>query len=87
MVEQTDYSMVEIEQLTDEEYAKMKAALPKRTQEEQDRDLEEWMAHPLNCKEPTAAMLERPEFQALQNLAYEGTPIEVATNFKNHAYE
>ena len=32
-------------------------------------------------------MLEQPEFQALQQLAYEGTPDEVAGNFKNHAYE
>ena len=30
-------------------------------------------------------MLARPEYQALQNMAFEGTPLEVATNFLNHA--
>lgn len=32
-------------------------------------------------------MLERPEFQALQELAYDGTPEEQCRNFKNHAME
>jgi len=32
-------------------------------------------------------MLEKPEFQALQNMAFEGTPTDVAKNFKNHAYD
>ena len=45
------------------------------------------MKHPLNCGEITEEMLQRPEFQALQQLAYEGSPEEVAGNFKNHAYE
>jgi hypothetical protein len=43
--------------------------------------------HPLTCRELTPEMLEKPEFQALQNLAYDGTPEEVCHNFKNHAYE
>lgn len=34
--------------------------------------------HPLNCKELTPEMLERPEYQALQALAYEGSKSEVA---------
>ena len=32
-------------------------------------------------------MLERPEFQALMEMAHEGTPIEVQNNFKSHAYD
>lgn len=32
-------------------------------------------------------MLEQPEFAALQDLAYEGTPEEVCRNFRNHAME
>ena len=32
-------------------------------------------------------MLEKPEFQALQQLAYDGTPEEVCRNFKNHAMD
>lgn len=87
MVEQTDYSMTEIEQLTDEEFAKFQASFPVRSKEEQEADFEEFMKHPLNCGEITPEMLEQPEFQALQQLAYEGTPDEVAGNFKNHAYE
>ena len=42
--------------------------------------------HPLNAREITPEMLERPEYQALQELAFEGTPNEVATNFKTHGY-
>ena len=52
--------------------------MPQRTPEEVEADMEEWLAHPLNCKELTPEMMERPEFQALQAMAYEGTPIEVA---------
>lgn len=40
--------------------------------------------HPLNCKELTPEMLERPEYQALQALAYEGDKKEVAQNFLHH---
>ena len=57
------------------------------SKEEQEADLEEWINHPLNCKELTPEMLERPEFQALMNMAHEGTPEEVQANFKNHAME
>lgn len=86
MVESTQ-PQPDIDDITDEEFARMQANMPKRTPEEVEADLEEWLAHPLNCKELTPEMMERPEFQALQAMAYEGTPIEVAENFKNHAYE
>jgi tetratricopeptide (TPR) repeat protein len=43
--------------------------------------------HPLNCKELTPEMLERPEYQALQALAYEGSKSEVAQNFLHHALD
>jgi len=43
--------------------------------------------HPLFCKELTPEMLEQPEIQALQSLAYDGTPEEVCRNFKDHAFE
>ena len=65
----------------------MKESLPERTEEEVEADWEDWLQHPLNCKELTPAMMEREEFQALQAMAFEGTPLEVARNFKNHAYE
>ena len=65
----------------------MAAALPERTEEEIEADWEEWLNHPLNCKELTPDMLEREEFQALQAMQYDGTPVEIARNFKNHAYE
>ena len=44
----------------------MKESLPERTEEEVEADWEEWLQHPLNCKELTPAMMEREEFQALQ---------------------
>ena len=81
MVESTNPGIIEPpddEEISDELYAKMCAALPKRTDEEVEADLEEFMNHPLNCKEITPEALERPEFQALQAMAYEGEPIEVA---------
>ena len=65
----------------------MKESLPERTEEEVEADWEDWLQHPLNCKELTPAMMEREEFKALQAMAFEGTPLEVAQNFKNHAYE
>ena len=65
----------------------MKEALPQRTEEEVEADWEDWLQHPLNCKELTPAMMEREEFKALQAMAFEGIPLEVAQNFKNHAYE
>ena len=48
--------------ITDEEFERMRANMPKRTEEEIEADFEEWMNHPLNCKELTPEMLERPEF-------------------------
>ena len=51
----------------------MKASMPKRSEEEIEAELEEFLNHPLNCKELTPDMLERPEFQALQAMAYEGS--------------
>ena len=49
----------------DKEFEELKAAaakLPKRTQEELDLEMEEWAAHPLNCKELTPELLAKPEF-------------------------
>ena len=40
----------------------MRRNFPKLTPEEEEAELEEWVNHPLNCKELTPAMLERPEF-------------------------
>lgn len=53
-----------------------------RTKEEIDADIDFLANHPLNAKTITPEMLETPEFQALQQLAFEGSPDEVATNFK-----
>lgn len=77
----------DLNDLTDEQFEAMAKSIPKLTPEEEAAELEEWVNHPLNCKELTPEMLERPEFQALQALAYEGTPLEVQNNFKNHAYD
>jgi hypothetical protein len=41
----------------------------------------------MTCKELTPEMLEKPEFAALQNMAYDGTPEEVCRNFRHHAME
>ena len=65
------------DELTDEQFAAMCAAVPKMTEEEKEADMEEWLNHPLNCKEVTPEMLERPEYQALMAMAHEGEPIEV----------
>ena len=62
MVESTNVNAPDIDDITDEEFERMKAAMPQRTDEEREADLEEWMNHPLNCKELTPEMLERPEF-------------------------
>ena len=50
-----------------------------------DEEYEDFLNHPLNCKEITPEMLERPEYQALQQMAYEGNKVEVAQNFLTHA--
>ena len=62
-------------------------SFPKRSQEEIDKDIEFFVNHPLNCTKITPETLERPEFQALAALAYDGTPDEVAKNFLNHGYD
>ena len=54
--------------ITDAEFEAMAANMPKMTPEEQERDLEDFLAHPLNCKEITPAMLENENFQALMAL-------------------
>lgn len=77
-----------LEQEEDEYFEQMvKAFQANPTKPEDDDDIEYFTNHPLNCKELTPDVLERPEFKALQNLAYEGTPEEVCRNFKNHALE
>ena len=50
------------DELTDLEYQRMAASLPERTEEELEADWEDWLNHPLNCKELTPEMLEREEF-------------------------
>lgn len=52
-----------------------------------DDDIEYFARHPMTCKELTPEILAQPEMQALQNLAYEGTPEDVCRNFRNHAME
>ena len=52
-----------------------------------DEDVEFFLNHPLNAKELTPEMLELPEYQALMNLAWDGTPDEVAENFRKHGFE
>ena len=79
--------MQEIDDLTDDQFEAMCAQLPKMTTEEQERDMEEWVNHPLNCKEVTPEMLEQPEYQALMQMGHEGTPMEVQKNFKKHAFD
>lgn len=61
--------------------------VPKRSQEEIDKDIEFFVNHPLNAREITPQMLEMPEFQALAALAYDGTPDDIANNFRNHGYD
>lgn len=56
--------------------------MPPRTQEEIEDDINYFVNHPLNAKSFTPEMLDLPEYQALQQLAYEGTPEDVAKNFK-----
>ncbi len=65
----------------------MIANQPKRTREEAEAEVEAFLSHPLNCRDLTPEALQRPEFQALQALAFEGEPNEVAKNFLNHGLE
>ena len=51
---------------------------------EEDPSLKVIFDHPLNANKITPELLATPEFQALQTLAYEGEPEEVAQNFLNH---
>lgn len=77
----------DFEGITDEEFEAWCAKQPKRSQQEVEEDVENFLMHPLNCKELTPEMLERPEYQALQALAYEGSKSEVAQNFLHHALD
>ena len=62
MVEANTQEMFEIEQCDDAFFEAMKAKFPERTQEEFDKDMDEWQKHPLNCKEVTPEMLKLPAF-------------------------
>ena len=73
--------------ITDAEFEAMVANMPKMTQEEQERDLEDFINHPLNCRELTPEMLQNENFQALMAMQQEGTDLERQQNFKNHAYD
>jgi hypothetical protein len=77
----------DIDNLTDEQFEELCAKMPKRSEEEVQADLNEFLAHPLNCAKVTPTMLDSPEYQALQEMAFEGTPDEVGKNFLNHALE
>ena len=43
-----------------------------------DADVEYFVKHPLSAKTITPEMLNLPEYQALQNLAFDGSPKEIA---------
>lgn len=55
----------DLDHMTDEEFEALMAKRPKRSQEEVEKDVEEFLNHPLNVKELTPEMMQRPEFQAL----------------------
>ncbi len=78
---------LDLDDMTDDQFEAWAKAQPKMTEEEQAEAMEEWVNHPLNCRELTPEMLERPEYQALMALSHEGSPMEVQNNFKHHAYE
>ena len=44
-------------EITDAEFEAMAEAMPKMTPEEQEKDLEDFINHPLNCREITPEML------------------------------
>ena len=48
--------------ITDAEFEAMVANMPKMTKEEQERDLEDFINHPLNCRELTPEMLQNENF-------------------------
>ena len=68
---------INIEDMSNDEFEALCRKLPKMTPEEQQESMDEWVNRPLNCKEITPEMLERPEYQALMQMAYEGSPLEV----------
>ena len=49
-----------------------------------DEEFDDFLKHPLNCRELTPEMLELPEYQGLQALAYDGSSSEIASNFLDH---
>jgi len=87
MVQAHDNAQLDLEDMTDDQFGAFRKSFPKLTPEEEEKEMEEWINHPLNCKELTPQMLERPEFQALIAMSHEGTPAEVQNNFKNHAFD
>lgn len=50
------------EDMTDEQFEALAANFPKRTAEEAEADLQEFLKHPLNCRELTPEILALPEF-------------------------
>ena len=78
---------LDIDDMDDDQFEALCRQMPKLSPEEQEKEMEEWKNHPLNCKELTPDMWERPEYQALMQMGHEGTPMEVQNNFKNHAIE
>lgn len=76
---------MDAEDMTDDQFEAMCAQMPQMTEEEKEKDLDEWFNHPLNCKEVTPEMMTRPEFAALAEMGHEGSPEEVQANFKHHA--
>jgi len=76
-----------IEQEEDEYFEAMMQAFANSPATDDQDDIEYFTNHPLNCKELTPEVMARPEFQALQSLAYDGTPEEVCSNFRDHAFE
>lgn len=76
-----------IEQEEDEYFEGLLKGYQSGPQADLDDDTEYFKNHPLTCKELTPEMMEQPEFQALQALAYDGTPEEVCRNFMHHAMD
>jgi hypothetical protein len=51
---------------------------------EEDPEMKEFFEHPLNAMEVTPEMMEQDTYRALQDLAYSGTPDEIAGRFATH---
>ena len=75
------------DEMTDEQFEALISNMPKRSREEAEAEVEDFLNHPLHVKEVTPEMMQRPEFQALQAMAYEGSPNVVAKNFLTHGLE